>query len=472
MLGLLCTTTALRTQLPAALVARARELRRSATLARRRSPRPMARRVAMPASLALATTAAGAVSLSSASTMAVPMASLERGAPSWSTLLLATMALMLATAGLWRQDAVLSVTRIALDGLRDHEVLAVEIDGADRPAMDPRLAYVLDPRSRPLEPGAGRLRRIGVQPFEYAVREGETVQEIAIRFGVDVSALLWNNGLDDAEQVQPGARLMILPVRGVLHLVKDDETVESIAARYGSRAADILTANALDGLARLTAGQILVVAGGTVPMPVALTPPSAGEPLALTVADTALLEAEAEAAPTATSAPAPEILPEPPGAADWQRDFIMKIAPGARASMRKTGVPASVALAQAILESDWGRSKLTREANNLFGIKAYRDPGSAGIYEINTWEVIGGRNVTVLAAFKAYTTLADSIVDHGNWFHDNRRYADALAVRANPRAFAYAINAAGYATDPAYAPKLIQLMDRFNLYAYDVRDGE
>jgi LysM repeat protein len=400
--------------------------------------------------------------------MAVPLGSIQRAAPSTATLLLAAVALLLASAGLWRQDAVVAITRIALDGLQDHEVLALDLDGADRPAMDPSLALVLDPRSRPLQPGAGRLRRIGVQPFEYTVREGESIQEISTRFGTDVSALLWNNGLDDAAQAQAGARLMILPVRGVLHLVKDDETVASIAERYGSRAADIITANALERIDRLTAGQILVVAGGTVPMPVALTPPT-GETLALAVTDAGEVAALA-VVPVATPEPVVESLPEPPGAAGWQREFIMQIAPGARISMRKTGVPASVALAQAILESDWGRSKLTREANNLFGIKAYRDPGTAGIYEINTWEVIGGRNVTVLAAFKAYTSLADSIVDHGNWFHDNNRYAGALVVRTDPRAFAYAINAAGYATDPAYAPKLIQLMDRFNLYAYDINE--
>jgi flagellum-specific peptidoglycan hydrolase FlgJ len=150
----------------------------------------------------------------------------------------------------------------------------------------------------------------------------------------------------------------------------------------------------------------------------------------------------------------------------------MSVAPGARESQRRSGVPASVTLAQAILESDWGRSKLTREANNLFGIKAMRGPGTAGIYEINTWEVYDGQNVTVLAAFKAYTTLADSITDHGRWFHDNSRYHGALEKKDDPRAFAYAINAAGYATDPAYAPKLIGLMDKFNLYAYDVQDAE
>jgi flagellum-specific peptidoglycan hydrolase FlgJ len=258
----------------------------------------------------------------------------------------------------------------------------------------------------------------------------------------------------------------------VLHLVKEDETVSSIAERYGSRIEDLVTANALERLDVLKVGQILVVAGGTVPMPVALTPPAA-ETLELTVSDDTASTAAAVVAATPEATPVPvavEVLPEPPGAAGWQRDFIMQVAPGARISMRKTGVPASVALAQAILESDWGRSKLTREANNLFGIKAYRNPGSAGIYEINTWEVIGGRNVTVLAAFKAYNSLADSIVDHGNWFHDNDRYHGALAVRSDPKAFAYAINAAGYATDPVYAPKLIQLMDRFNLYAYDVQE--
>ena len=464
MLGLLCTTAPYRLQLPPGLLTRALQF---GPLGLRRTPAP--RRMAVP--MAAPVFPAG---IAAPGAMAVPMDSIQRTGPSWPTLMFAAMALLLATAGLWRQDAVVNVTRIALDGLQDSQVLALDLDGADRPAMDPSLAWVLDPRSRPLQPGAGRLRRIGVQPFEYTVREQETVQEIAARFGTDVSALLWNNGLDDAEQVQAGARLMILPVRGVLHLVKDDETVASIAARYGSRIEDIVTANALERLERLTVGQILVVAGGSVPMPVALATP-AGETLALTVSDAGTAAAPVVAGTqkwysrpllSPSSRCSPSRRARPAGSATSS----CRSRPGARASMRKTGIPASVALAQAILESDWGRSKLTREANNLFGIKAYRNPGTAGIYEINTWEVIGGRNVTVLAAFKAYNSFADSIVDHGNWFHDNSRYAGAVAVRHDPRAFAYAINAAGYATDPAYAPKLIQLMDRFNLYAYDVTE--
>jgi flagellar protein FlgJ len=211
-------------------------------------------------------------------------------------------------------------------------------------------------------------------------------------------------------------------------------------------------------------------------MPLALTEPDAQTvTLDLPAVNTDVAAQTAPAGPPATDQPAAsqaESLPVPPDSAPWQRDFIMALVPDARASQRQTGVPASVTLAQAILESDWGRSSLSRDANNLFGIKAFNGPGSAGVYEASTWEVYGGQNATVVAGFKAYRSIADSVADHGRWFLDNWRYQDAMAVKDDPRAFAYAINAAGYATDPAYAPKLIGLMDRFNLYAYDVPSGQ
>ena len=83
---------------------------------------------------------------------------------------------------------------------------------------------------------------------------GETLQEIATRFGTDVSALLWNNGLEDPDQLQAGARLTVLPVRGVLHLVKAGETLRIIAERYGSRLEDLVAANALDRPDHIVAG--------------------------------------------------------------------------------------------------------------------------------------------------------------------------------------------------------------------------
>jgi mannosyl-glycoprotein endo-beta-N-acetylglucosaminidase len=147
-----------------------------------------------------------------------------------------------------------------------------------------------------------------------------------------------------------------------------------------------------------------------------------------------------------------------------ESDFINTVGAAAQRSYKSTGVPASVSVAQAILESDWGRSRLTRQGNNLFGIKG---PGSAGTVSLATWEHLDGNDVVVQAGFRAYYTLDESVVDHAQFFTRNKRYADAMAVSSDARAFARAIQADGYATDPSYAGKLIQLMDRYNLYRFD-----
>ncbi len=148
-------------------------------------------------------------------------------------------------------------------------------------------------------------------------------------------------------------------------------------------------------------------------------------------------------------------------------EFIETVGAAAQKSARSTGVPASVTVAQAILESDWGRSRLTRQGNNLFGIKALNGPGPDGVVTLATWEYTGSGAVIVQAPFKAYFTLDQSIEDHGKFFTSNHRYAGALAVASDPRAFAQAIQDDGYATDPSYATKLIGLMDKYNLYQFD-----
>jgi Mannosyl-glycoprotein endo-beta-N-acetylglucosaminidase len=148
-------------------------------------------------------------------------------------------------------------------------------------------------------------------------------------------------------------------------------------------------------------------------------------------------------------------------------EFINAVGAAAQRSFKATGVPASVTVAQAILESDWGRSRLTRQGNNLFGIKAFNGPGPAGVVTLATWEHVNGVDVVVQAPFKAYYTFEESIDDHGRFFTRNKRYADAMAVANDPRAFARAIQNDGYATDPSYASKLITLMDRYNLFRFD-----
>jgi hypothetical protein len=150
-----------------------------------------------------------------------------------------------------------------------------------------------------------------------------------------------------------------------------------------------------------------------------------------------------------------------------ESEFINLVGEAAQRSYKATGVPASVSVAQAILESDWGRSRLTRQANNLFGIKALGTPGTAGMVNLATWEHLDGSDVVLQQPFRAYYTLEESVVDHAQFFIRNRRYADAMAVSNDARAFARAIQADGYATDPSYADKLIQLMDRYSLYRFD-----
>jgi flagellum-specific peptidoglycan hydrolase FlgJ len=360
---------------------------------------------------------------------------------------MAAVGLALTLARLWHQESIESVTRVALDGLGLQEVAVQQIDLTDRPAMAPSLAWTLEPRANP-EAGVGRVRRGPVQTFGYEVRDGETLHTIRARFATDVT---------------------VLQMRSVRHLGNDGGTQTAIAERGVGRIHHLPAANALDRADQIATDQAIVAPDGDVSMPAAVVE----QP------DQTLLpappDATIEGAVPAAAPPAPQAdtrdtdLPAPPDAPAWQADVILSYARGARESQRKSGVPASVTIAQAILESDWGRSRLATEAKNLFGIKAFGRPGTAGIYTAPTWEVYGGQNTTVLAAFRAYNTLEDSIEDHGNWFHDNSRYWPALAVKDDPRAFARAIHAAGYATDPAYAPKLIALMDRFNLYQYDIQ---
>lgn len=156
-----------------------------------------------------------------------------------------------------------------------------------------------------------------------------------------------------------------------------------------------------------------------------------------------------------------------PAARNAEEAFIFKIVPGAKASQKATGVPASVTIAQAILESSWGRSYLAREANNLFGVKALTKPGPAGVLMMDAWEVENGFDVVRPEPFRKYNSVAESIADHGLFFVENSRYRDALRARDDANEFARRIAAAGYATDPGYAPKLIGLMERWDLHKYD-----
>jgi flagellum-specific peptidoglycan hydrolase FlgJ len=143
-------------------------------------------------------------------------------------------------------------------------------------------------------------------------------------------------------------------------------------------------------------------------------------------------------------------------------EFGRLFGPVARESQRRTGVPASIVLAQAALETGWGGSTIG-DAKNLFGIKG---TGPAGSVNVPTREFLNGRMVTINDSFRKYNTWAESIEDHGRLLQ-NSRYSQAMANRNDPDQFARELQRAGYATDPEYANKLISIMRSNNFYQYN-----
>jgi flagellum-specific peptidoglycan hydrolase FlgJ len=169
--------------------------------------------------------------------------------------------------------------------------------------------------------------------------------------------------------------------------------------------------------------------------------------------------------PAATSPPEQHAPPAAAAAGETsaQQAFIAAVAPGAIATQRSYDIPASVTIAQAILESGWGQSYLAAKDHNLFGIKG-RGPG--GSDALPTQEYVDGHFVNTVALFRVYDNFAQSIEDHGQLLATSGYYKRAMAVDQNPDAFANALTGV-YATDPGYGAKLISLMQEFDLYQYD-----
>lgn len=160
-----------------------------------------------------------------------------------------------------------------------------------------------------------------------------------------------------------------------------------------------------------------------------------------------------------------------PAAALDSATFISKTSAWAQEEERQYGVPASVALAQAILESGWGESSLTKNARNWFGIKCSStvSPYQNGCYGVSTTEYDSSGNAyTTTAQFRKYDTDQNSFIDHGYFLSRLTRYAKAFNYTNNPDRFIMEVHLGGYATDPQYANKVINLMVKYNLYQYNV----
>jgi flagellar protein FlgJ len=144
------------------------------------------------------------------------------------------------------------------------------------------------------------------------------------------------------------------------------------------------------------------------------------------------------------------------GIADTVRRFADEVRPHAEAAAKKLGVSADWLIAQAGLETGWGRHQPKNAdgtpSHNLFGIKAgSKWSGTQALAA--TLEVVNGVAQPVVAAFRAYSSVADSFKDYAKLL-GGARYAAAVGNASDAKSFAAGLQNAGYATDPAYARKL------------------
>jgi len=140
-----------------------------------------------------------------------------------------------------------------------------------------------------------------------------------------------------------------------------------------------------------------------------------------------------------------------------REQFISGLLPHAESAARELGVDPQNLIAQAALETGWGRSQ-PGHSHNLFGIKAGGSWTGASV-QANTEEFAGGVSSRVDADFRAYGSQRESVQDYVRLIRDNPRYAGALNTGDDIQAFASALQRGGYATDPDYARKLVTVAD-------------
>lgn len=154
------------------------------------------------------------------------------------------------------------------------------------------------------------------------------------------------------------------------------------------------------------------------------------------------------------------------------QDFISKIAPLIQAENQKRGNPlfTSVVIAQACLETAYGKSEIMMKANAIFGIKAF-ESWKGKTYSAKTREVYEGNPVTITDKFRAYESIEECVNDYFNLICKSERYRKAL-VSESPKECIEAIKNGGYATDPDYVKLVMNIITNYDLTRYDDRQIE
>ena len=142
--------------------------------------------------------------------------------------------------------------------------------------------------------------------------------------------------------------------------------------------------------------------------------------------------------------------------------FVSRMLPAAQRASQASGVPAQLIMAQAALESGWGKREIRAEDGktsfNVFGIKADKS-WKGPVVEATTTEYVNGAAQKTQARFRAYGSYEESFADYARFLTSNPRYANVLAT-PNAAEAAHGLQRAGYATDPNYGGKLVRIMEQ------------
>lgn len=142
--------------------------------------------------------------------------------------------------------------------------------------------------------------------------------------------------------------------------------------------------------------------------------------------------------------------------------FVTRMLPAAQRASQETGVPAQLIMAQAALESGWGRREIRTQdgstSYNVFGIKADKS-WKGPVAETATTEYVNGVAQKTRAAFRAYGSYEQAFSDYAKFLVTNPRYTNVLATQ-DPAEAAHGLQRAGYATDPGYGGKLVRIMQQ------------
>ncbi len=151
--------------------------------------------------------------------------------------------------------------------------------------------------------------------------------------------------------------------------------------------------------------------------------------------------------------------------------YIKKYSVIAIREMERSGIPASITIAQGIHESSWGIGELATNSNNHFGIKCKKNWQGGSYYkEDDDYDTQGNLQKS---CFRSYGSVIDSYMDHTDFLMNNKRYQPLFELSSDDyEAWAHGLKKCGYATDPNYGHKLIETIKKYNLHIFDGMTSE